>query len=117
MQKIIIHTLRWWITSCFASVFANTDASRLLIKTAPDTLYSLSIFYGEDIHKSWEELFPSIQTGTPAFQLTFQQPVFSYFKDTPKRAALFQAAMNTWGQVWYLHLGSHLGSGLVFGYF
>lgn len=74
-------------------VFANTDASCLLIKTNPDTLRSLALFYGEDIHKSWGELFSSIQTGTPAFELTFQQPVFNYFKDHPERATLFQTAM------------------------
>lgn len=74
-------------------VFANTDASRLLIKTNPDTLHALSLFYGEDIHKSWEALLPSIQIGTPAFQLTFKKPVFSYFKENPTQAALFQEAM------------------------
>lgn len=74
-------------------VFANTDASLLLSKTNPGTLHSLSLFYGEEIHKSWEGLFSSIQTGAPAFQTTFGQPVFSYFKDNPERAELFQGAM------------------------
>jgi len=75
------------------NVFSNTETSRLLIKTSPDTLHALSLFYGEDIHKSWSELFSSIQTGTPAFEHSFKQPVFSFFKDNPKRAALFQEAM------------------------
>jgi hypothetical protein len=73
--------------------FANTDTSLLLIKTNPDTLHALSLFYGEDIHKSWSELFSSIQTGTPAFELSFKQPVFNFFKDNPERATLFQDAM------------------------
>lgn len=74
-------------------VFANTDASYLLAKSHPDSLNALSLFYGEDIHKSWEELLASIQLGMPAFQLTFHQPVFNYFKANPARAALFQDAM------------------------
>jgi SAM-dependent methyltransferase len=74
-------------------IFANTGMSALLAKSHTDTLHALSLFYGEEIHRSWDALLPSVQTGTPAFQLTFQQPVFSYFKEHPKQAALFQAAM------------------------
>lgn len=74
-------------------VFSNTETSNMLAKTNPDTLNALSIFYGEEIHKSWEELLPSIQTGTPAFQLAYKQPVFSYFKENPSRAKIFQEAM------------------------
>lgn len=76
-----------------SKVFANTEVSQLLVKTNRDTLHSLSLFYGEDIHKSWEEILASIQTGVPAFQLNFKEPVFTYFKNNPERAALFQAAM------------------------
>lgn len=75
------------------NVFANTETSRLLIKTHPDTLFALSLFYGEEIHKSMDELLPSIQSGTTAFQLEYKQPVFSYLKDNPSRLALFQEGM------------------------
>ncbi len=74
-------------------VFVNTNLSCLLAKASPDTLRALSLFYGEDIHKSWDGLLPSVQTGTPAFDLSFKQPVFSYFKDNPSRGRLFQEAM------------------------
>jgi len=74
-------------------VFSNTQVSSLLIKGHQDSLHSLCVFYGEDIHRAWDSLLPSIQQGTPAFQLTFNQPVFSYFKNNPSQAALFQAAM------------------------
>lgn len=77
----------------FPKVFANTEASLLLMKNNPDTLHHLSLFYGEDIHRSFDELYNSIQEGVPAFQLTYKQPVFSYFKENPARAALFQQAM------------------------
>lgn len=74
-------------------VFSNTESSRLLAKSNPDSLHFLSLWYGEEIHKSWDDLLPSIQTGTPAFQLTFKQPVSNYFKENVDRAALFQDAM------------------------
>ncbi len=74
-------------------IFANSDASLLLAKSNPDTLHAISLLYGEGLHKSWDELLPSIQTGTPAFQLAFKQPVFAFFKDHPGGAALFQKAM------------------------
>lgn len=74
-------------------VFSNTEESLLLTKEHPDSLHALCVFFGEDIHKAWDALLPSIQQGTPAFQLTFNQPVFSFFKNNPSRAALFQAAM------------------------
>lgn len=75
------------------NIFSNTDISRLLIKSSSDSLHSLSLFYGEDINQSWVEILSSIQTGTPAFELSFSQPVFAYFKNNPERASLFQAAM------------------------
>lgn len=74
-------------------VFMNNETSILLAKSNPDSLHALSIFYGEDIHTSWDQLLKSVNTGTPAFQLAFKQPVFCYFKENPTRAALFQDAM------------------------
>lgn len=74
-------------------IFSNTDMSRLLMESNPDSLHSLSLFYGEDINKSWPEIVSSIQTGMPAFEISFNQPVFAYFKNNPERASLFQAAM------------------------
>lgn len=75
------------------AIFANNEASALLSKSNPDSLHSLSTFYGEDIHTAWDQILKSVSTGTPAFQLSFKQPVFSYFKEHPDRAALFQEAM------------------------
>lgn len=75
------------------NTFANTKMSALLAKADPHTLHSLAIFYGEDIHKSLDELLTSIQTGTPAFELAFKQPVFNYFRENPPRKALFQESM------------------------
>lgn len=76
-----------------SQTFSNTPESAVLSKKHPDSLHALCLFYGEDIHKAWDALLPSIQQGIPAFQLAFDQPVFSYFKNNPARAALFQVAM------------------------
>lgn len=75
------------------AIFANNEASALLSKSHPDSLHNLSIFYGEDIHTAWDQILKSVSPGTPAFQLSFKQPVFSYFKEHTDRAALFQEAM------------------------
>lgn len=75
------------------AIFANSEASALLSKSNPDSLYSLSTFYGEDIHAALDQLLNAVSSGTPAFQLSFKQPVFGYFKEHPDRAALFQDAM------------------------
>lgn len=76
-----------------SGIFANSEVSMMLMKASQDSLHALTLFYGEDIHRSWDELLPSICSNTPAFQLAFKQPVFSYFKEHPARAALFQQAM------------------------
>lgn len=74
-------------------IFSNTEASKLLAKNNPNTLHSLSLFYGEDIHTALDELLPAVQTGKTAFQMKFKEPVFSYFKQNPCKAALFHQAM------------------------
>lgn len=75
------------------NTFSNTEMGMLLTKSNPETLHNLAVFYGEVIHTSLDSLLDSIQTGTPAFQLTFNQPVFSYFKENPLKKALFQKSM------------------------
>ena len=75
------------------SVFSNNEVSVLLAKSNSNSLYNLSVFYGEDIHAAWDQILKSVSTGTPAFQLAFNQPVFSYFKEHSDRAAVFQEAM------------------------
>ncbi len=75
------------------NTFSNTEMGILLTKSNPETLHHLTLFYGGVIHQSMDSLLDSVQTGTPAFQLTFNQPVFSYFKENPLAKALFQKSM------------------------
>lgn len=74
-------------------VYANTESSALLAKNNPNGVNSLTIWYGEDVHVSWEELLQSVVTGHSAFQLAFRQPMNNYLKDNPSRNALFHQAM------------------------
>lgn len=74
-------------------VFKNTESSYLLAKSHPDSLHALSLFYGEEMHTSWEELLATIETNTPAFERVYKASPFQYFKAHPERAALFQEAM------------------------
>ena len=73
--------------------FAQTAASALLSSSHPQSLRALTEFYGEEMHKAWDALVPCIQTGTPAFQIAYSQPVFAFFKASPDHTARFQAAM------------------------
>lgn len=74
-------------------VFSNTETSQLLIKTHPETLHSLSLFYGDEIHKSWDELLACVKTKTPAFELVYKKPFFTYFREYPEVGSRFHAAM------------------------
>lgn len=74
-------------------VFSNTETSQLLIKSNPDSLHALSLFYGEEIHKSWDELLTCVKTKTPAFEVVYKKPYFTYLKEHPDVGSRFQAAM------------------------
>ncbi len=76
-----------------SGIFSNSPTGSLLTRDHPDSLRSLCLFYGEEIHRSWDMFPSSVQSGSPAFDLSFHQPVFIYLKNYPDRAALFQAAM------------------------
>lgn len=71
----------------------NTFASATLAKSHPDSLYHITLFYGEEVHSAWKELFLAVKSGKTAFYIKYQEPVFSYFKNHKERALLFQAAM------------------------
>lgn len=74
-------------------VFANNDVSALLAKSNPDTLYNLSIFYGQVIHPTWDELYRCVQSGIPAFEYVFKEPVFGHFNNNVEAGLIFNDAM------------------------
>jgi len=73
--------------------FANNAMSERLTRDHPETLNSLVVFYGEEIHSAFGSLLSSVTTGKPGFDQVYHEPVFDYFKHHPERASLFQAAM------------------------
>jgi len=74
-------------------VFSNTEVSHLLSKEYPFSLHDLVHFYGQEMSQSWNLTTECIKQGRPAFDLTFEMPVFAYFKSHPEAAQIFNAAM------------------------
>lgn len=74
--------------------FALTPRGTPLRADAPDTVRSFVIMMNEEQYEAWGALLESVRTGRPAFDHVFGQPVFSYFRDKPISAAIFQRAMD-----------------------
>jgi hypothetical protein len=74
-------------------IFRNNEASSLLAKNHPQSLNSLVLFYSEEMSASWDLCSESIKNGKPAFQLTYEKPVFDYFRQKPQAGARFRSAM------------------------
>lgn len=74
-------------------IFSNNQTSSLLAKNHPSSLYALTLWYGEEMHSCWDELLNSIKSGTPAFEIVHQKPVFAFLKENPTNALHFQEAM------------------------
>lgn len=73
--------------------FSNTSSSALLASKHPHSLRGLILFYSGEMSKTFAKLDGCVRTGTPAFELTFQKPVFEYFRDNPNSAKLYNVAM------------------------
>lgn len=74
-------------------VFSNTPTSELLSSNHPESLRSLILFYSLEMSDAVRNLPVAVKEGTPSFDLTYGEPVFSYFKKNPEAAALFNVAM------------------------
>ena len=73
--------------------FSNTETSQLLAKEHPQSLHSLTLFFSQEMSHSWDRLLDCLREGKPAFDLSFGQPVFSYFRENKQAAMQFNAAM------------------------
>lgn len=73
--------------------FSNTNTSTLLASKHPQSLRTLVLFYSNEISRSFSKLDQCVRKGIPAFELTFQKPVFEYFRDQPHSSKFFNAAM------------------------
>jgi len=79
--------------------FSNTETSALLAQQHPETLRTLVLFYSGEMSRSFDQLAACVKEGKAAFELTYQQPVFNYFKDHPAAAKRFNEAMKDKSQI------------------
>lgn len=73
--------------------FSNSKASKLLSEKHPESLRYLILFYSDEMSPAFAKLPQCVQKGIPAFELTYQKPVFSYFEKNGESASLFNTAM------------------------
>lgn len=79
--------------------FANTETSALLAQNHPESLHSLVLFYSGETSRSFDQLSTCVKEGKAAFDITYQQPVFAYFKDHPNAGKRFNDAMKEKSQI------------------
>jgi ubiquinone/menaquinone biosynthesis C-methylase UbiE len=73
--------------------FALTPVAELLRADIPGSQHALAIMMGEQHFRAWGDLLYSVQTGKPAFDKVFGQPLFEYLSEHPEQAAIFDKAM------------------------
>lgn len=73
--------------------FALTPMGELLRAGDPDSKRAMAIMIGEEHHRAWGELLYSLETGKPAFDHVYGEPVFDYLAKHPEAGANFDAAM------------------------
>ena len=73
--------------------FTLTPAAALLRNDVPGSQRAMAIMMGEEHFRAWGDLLYSVQTGKPAFERIFGQPVFEFLSQNPEQAAIFDKAM------------------------
>jgi hypothetical protein len=80
-------------------VFAKDDHGRFgltladcLRSDAPGSPRATAIMPGEEHYAAYGELLYSVQTGRPAFENVFGEPVFDFLSRHPEQACLFDQA-------------------------
>ncbi|MDB5391288.1 MAG: methylase RsmC [Planctomycetaceae bacterium] len=76
-----------------ASRFSLTAVGQCLRENVPGSQRALALMAGEEHYQSWGDLMYSIQTGLPAFDKLYGQPIFDWLSQHPEQAAIFDQAM------------------------
>jgi hypothetical protein len=72
------------------SGFSLTPLAECLLDPS---MKAMATMRGESQYRAWGELFYSVQTGRPAFEKVYGQPIFDYFTERPETGKLFDQAM------------------------
>ncbi|MEP5153384.1 methyltransferase [Planktotalea sp.] len=75
--------------------FSVTPVGECLSGERPDSLLPLVTMMGEEFHKVWGDIVPSIQTGEPAFPRVFGESFFEFLQDHNSSGTNFDACMAT----------------------
>ncbi len=77
--------------------FALTELGESLRREGPGgTVYDYALYIGEPfLQRSWEQLVPTLRTGTPSFDLAHGAPLFEYLAHDADAAARFNDAMSS----------------------
>jgi hypothetical protein len=73
--------------------FALTPLAECLRSDVPGSQRPAVLMMGEEHYLSWADVLYSLQTGRPAFDRRFGQPIFQYLAANPAQAKVFDAAM------------------------
>jgi hypothetical protein len=74
--------------------FALTGAGELLRADVPGSMRDLVSIFGREFYQAWGNLTENIRTGRPAFEITFGEPMYEYFKANRDSGRSFDRAMN-----------------------
>jgi len=79
--------------------FCNTPTAELLLETAPGSLRSLAVLYGEDwLWRAYAGLSYSVETGKPAFDVVHGETLYGYLDQHPAAALVFDKAMSGYSE-------------------
>jgi SAM-dependent methyltransferase len=73
--------------------FSVTPAAAILQSDHPGSQRAMAIMMGEEHFQSWGDLLYSVQTGKPAFEKIYGEPLFEFLSQQPEKAAIFDRAM------------------------
>jgi hypothetical protein len=73
--------------------FRLTAIGAPLQSDMPGSMRSMILTLGEEHYQAWGKLLESIQTGEPAFDRVYRQPLFEYLTQSPAAAQTFNEAM------------------------
>lgn len=73
--------------------FSLTERGKLLTTRHGGSLPDLVLIYGDEFYRSWGNLVENVRTGTPAFEMTFGEPMYQYFAQHEETSRRFSGAM------------------------